>query len=194
MMTYLDAQDAVRAEARTRHRASDRSAALPLALFVACLLLGSACASSARAQTVSLREPGPHGSLLVVPVGSSGAAALAPKPKSRRNGLLLGLGIPTIVISATTMTAWAISGRPNDEHNEFYGCGGYGTPSLMIPIGAFGIAATVLGAKGTFLLPRRREGGSGGSGWARGFGVATYFLALTFLGSVVTVSESICNT
>jgi hypothetical protein len=132
-------------------------------------------------------------------VGQLGKPAILSEPspasrKLRRADLLLQLGIPTLVIGSTTLAVWTALGRPNEDHNADYGCGGWYTPAIVGPITALALAATIYGAVTRRRLKRAGVESAPFNMPLRVFGVLTWSAGFAVGASFVAAQESICST
>jgi hypothetical protein len=118
------------------------------------------------------------------PQEASRALSIVQAKQLRRANTLLGMGAPTLLLSSVALTMWARHGRPDDPYNKSYGCGGVGTPAVVIPVASLALAATLYGiVKGTKLrrahvhpFPKgRAERAVGGTLWVAAFGAAASF-------------------
>ena len=130
-------------------------------------------------------------------VGQIGKPAILnePSPESRelrRANLLVQLGAPTLVIGTSTLAFWTALGRPNEDHNASYGCGGWYTPAIVGPITALALAATIYGAVRRRRLKRVESAPFNMP--LRVFGVLTWSAGFAVGASFVAARESICNT
>jgi hypothetical protein len=75
-----------------------------------------------------------------------------------------------------------------------YHCGGYATPSVMAPLGALALGATVYAITHTVRLRRAGHQATPANRVGRAFAVVGYLLGLTAVSSAVLVADTFCNT
>ena len=113
----------------------------------------------------------------------------------RRAEVLVRLGVPTTVLGASALAFWFYEGAPwtKGQWADRYGCGGYRTLGVTIPLIGIGLVSTVVGAVRMPLLRRAGVKPAPSSRAARIIGISLWTLGSAAAGAVSLFADNWCN-